>query len=140
MKLSAFSVNTLFVVLMLLGASLIPQLTLQLYPSSRSQQLSVSFSWPNANPELLEMEVTSKLEGAFARTKGLTDISSNTGQGWGSITLNIDKNENIDAVKLYLSSIVRSVKTSLPDGVSVSEVRGGEFRDGVPAFRNKPYC
>ena len=130
MKLSAFSVNTLFVVLMLLGASLIPQLTLQLYPSSRSQQLSVSFSWPNANPELLEMEVTSKLEGAFARTKGLTDISSNTGQGWGSITLNIDKNENIDAVKLYLSSIVRSVKTSLPDGVSVSEVRGGEFRDG----------
>ena len=44
--------------------------------------------------ELLEMEVTSKLEGAFARTKGLADISSNTGQGWGSITLNIDKNEN----------------------------------------------
>lgn len=130
MKLSAFSVNTIFVVLMLLGASLIPRLSLQLYPSSRSQELSVSFSWPNANPELLEMEVTSKLEGAFARTKGLTDISSNTGQGWGSITLNIDKNENIDAVKLYLSSIVRSVKTGLPDGVSVSEVRGGEFNDG----------
>lgn len=115
---------------MLLGASLIPRLSLQLYPSSRSNQLSISFSWPNANPELLEMEVTSKLEGAFARTKGLADISSNTGMGWGSITLSIDKNENIDAIKLYLSSIARSIVPSLPEGVSVSEIRGGEMRNG----------
>ena len=67
MKLSAFSVNTIFVVLMLLGISLIPVLSLQLLPSSRSNDLSVSFSWDNAGPELLEMEVTTKLEGALAR-------------------------------------------------------------------------
>lgn len=138
MKLSAFSVNTIFVVLMLLGASLIPRLSLQLYPSSRSQELSVSFSWANANPELLEMEVTSKLEGAFARTKGLRDITSNTRQGWGSVTLSIDENENVDAIKLYLSSIVRSIKPSLPDGVSVSEVRGGEFNDGKATVSEQP--
>jgi len=55
-KLSAFSVNTIFVVLMLLGISLIPVLSLQLLPSSRSNDLSVSFSWDNAGPELLEIE------------------------------------------------------------------------------------
>ena len=48
---------------MLLGISLIPVLSLQLLPSSRSNDLSVSFSWDNAGPELLEMEVTTKLEG-----------------------------------------------------------------------------
>lgn len=130
MKLSAFSVNTIFVVLMLLGASLIPRLSLQLYPSSRSNTLSISFWWANANPELLEMEVTSKLEGAFARTKGLTELTSNTGQGYGSIQLSIDKNENIDAVKLYLSSIARSVKPNLPDGVGLSSIQGGEINTG----------
>ena len=129
MKLSAFSVNTIFIVLMLLGISLIPKTTLQLLPSSRSNELSLSFYWYNANPEMLEMEVTSKLEGAFARTKGLANIRSYTGQGYGSITLEIDKNENIDAVKLYLSSLLRSLAKSVPEGVQLGTIQGGEFRN-----------
>ena len=128
MKLSAFSVNTIFIVLMLLGISLIPRISLQLMPSSRSNELSVSFSWPDANPEMLEMEVTSKLEGAFARTKGLTGIRSYTGPGFGTIALYIDKTENIDALKLYLSSLVRSLTKGLPEEVRVSSIQGGEVR------------
>ena len=128
MKLSAFSINMIFIVGMLLGIVLIPRISLQLMPSSRSNELSVSFSWPNANPEMLEMEVTSKLEGAFAPTKGLNNIRSHTGQGYGSITLSIDKNENIDAVKLYQSSLVRSLTEGLPEGVRVGAVQGGEIQ------------
>ena len=130
MRLSAFSINTLFVVMMLLGLSLIPRLSLQLEPSSRSNKLSVSFSWSNANPELLETEVTTKLEGAFARIRGLSQLQSSTGNGYGSIELTIDEKENIDAVKLYVSSIIRSVAPGLPEGVSVGTVNGGEFKDG----------
>ncbi len=129
MKLSAFSINTLFIVLMLVGIALIPKLSLQLMPSSRSNELSVSFSWANANPEMLEMEVTSKLEGAFSRIKGLNRIHSQTGQGYGTIILSIDKNENIDATKLYVSSLVRSLAKSLPEGVRVSAVQGGEIQE-----------
>ena len=129
MKLSAFSINTLFIVLMLVGIALIPKLSLQLMPSSRSNELSVSFSWANANPEMLEMEVTSKLEGAFSRIKGLNRIHSQTGQGYGTIILSIDKNENIDATKLHVSSLVRSLVKSLPEGVRVSAVQGGEIQE-----------
>ena len=107
MRLSAFSINTIFVVMMILGISLIPRLSLQLEPSSRSNKLNISFSWTNANPELLETEVTTKLEGAFARIRGLNEIHSTTGNGYGAIELTIDPKENIDAVKLYLSSIIR---------------------------------
>lgn len=128
MKLSAFSVNTIFIVLMLLGICLIPKISLQLLPSSRSNELSMSFTWTNANPEMLEMEVTSKLEGAFAPTKGLTGIRSYTGQGYGIIILSIDKTENIDAIKLYLSSLVRSLSKGLPEEVRLGSIRGGEMR------------
>ena len=86
---------------------------MQLEPSSRSNKLNVSFSWTNANPELLETEVTTKREGAFARIRGLNEIHSTTGNGYGAIELTIDPKENIDAVKLYLSSIIRSVKSYL---------------------------
>ncbi len=98
-------------------------------PSSRSNQLSVSYSWANANPEMLELEVTSKLEGAFARTKGLTGINSRTGLGYGTITLSIDKTENIDAVKLYLASLLRSLVKSLPEDVHIGTIRGGEIQN-----------
>lgn len=130
MRLSAFSINTIFVVMMILGISLIPRLSLQLEPSSRSNKLNISFSWTNANPELLETEVTTKLEGAFARIRGLNEIHSTTGNGYGAIELTIDPKENIDAVKLYLSSIIRSVTPGLPEGVRISGVSGGEIHDG----------
>ena len=113
---------------MLLGIAVIPKLSLQLMPSSRSNELSVSFSWANANPEMLEMEVTSKLEGVFSRIKGLNNIYSQTKQGYGIITLAIDKNEDIDATKLYVSSLIRSLAKSLPEGVRVSAVQGGEIQ------------
>lgn len=82
-----------------------------------------------ANPEMLELEVTSKLEGAFARTKGLTGINSRTGLGYGTITLSIDKTENIDAVKLYLASLLRSLVKSLPEDVHIGTIRGGEIQN-----------
>lgn len=138
MKLSAFSVNTLFIVLMLLGIALMPKISLQLMPSSRSNELSISFSWANANPEMLEMEVTSVLEGVFARTKGLTDIRSYTGQGHGNITLFIDKNENIDAIKLYLSSLVRSLAKELPEGVRLGTIQGGEIQREERSSEEQP--
>ena len=130
MRFSAFSINTIFIVMMILGISLIPRLSLQLEPSSRSNKLNVSFSWANANPELLETEVTTKLEGAFARVRGLNEIHSSTGNGYGGIELTIDPEENMDAVKLYLSSIIRSVTPGLPEGVRVSGISGGEIHDG----------
>nr|MDE7074203.1 efflux RND transporter permease subunit [Odoribacter sp.] len=138
MKLSAFSINTLFIVLMLLGIALIPKTPLQLMPSSRSNELSISFSWTDANPEMLEMEVTSVLEGVFARTKGLTDIRSYTGQGYGNITLLIDKNENIDAIKLYLSSLVRSLSKGLPEGVQIGTIQGGGIQREKQNREDKP--
>jgi multidrug efflux pump subunit AcrB len=131
MKLPAFSVNTVFAVGMLLGVVLIPRLSLQLEPSSRSNTLTIPFWWNNANPEMLEMEVTTRLEGALSRVRGLDEITSTTHNGRGQVTLSINKHENIDAVKLHVSSIIRSLAPTLPEGARVSAVSGGEIRDGT---------
>lgn len=75
------------------------------------------------------MEVTTKLEGAYARTKGLKDIYSTTYPGYGYISMEIDKSENIDAIKLYLSSITRSLEKEFPEGVSIGTVNGGYYNN-----------
>ena len=129
-KLSSFTINSIFIALMLLGLNILPYVSLQLSPSSRSNHFGLNFYWYGASPELLESEVTCKLEALLSSVSGLEKISSNTSHGSGSIKLEVDKNENIDALKLYLSSIVRAASNSFPEGVSVSGVYGGEYKSG----------
>lgn len=100
---------------MLWGICLIPRLSVKLYPSPNSNNLYVSYSWRDANAELVESEVTSKLEGNLSRIEGITNIHSTTYYGGGYIKLEIDKEVSLDVTKLEISSILRTVKPNLPD-------------------------
>ena len=55
---------------------------------------------PSNSARVIEMEVTSQLEAMLARIKGIKEISSTSGNGWGRITLELDKHTNIDAARL----------------------------------------
>ena len=54
---------------------------------------------PSNSARVIEMEVTSRLEAMLARIKGIKEISSTSGNGWGRITLELDKHTNIDAAR-----------------------------------------
>lgn len=64
------------------------------------------------------MEVTSRLEAMLARIKGIKEISSTSGNGWGRITLELDKHTNIDAARFEASTIVRQTWPDLPEELS----------------------
>jgi multidrug efflux pump subunit AcrB len=68
---SSFSILTIFILLMIIGASLLPLLNLQLTPSPSLPGISVSYSWPDASAPVVEQEVTAKLEGLFSVVKGI---------------------------------------------------------------------
>jgi len=74
--LSPFSTILVFTAFILIGLSLIPILDIQLSPSRSANNLSVSYSWPNASARLIEQEVTSTLEGLFSSIKGLININT----------------------------------------------------------------
>ena len=115
---------------MLWGLCLIPRLSVKLYPSPNTNNIYVSYSWRNANPELVESEVTSKLEGNLSRVKGISDIYSKTYSGGGYINLEVDKNEDLEVVKLEVSSILRTLKSNIPDAVRLYPVTEGKRSDG----------
>ncbi|WP_308990445.1 efflux RND transporter permease subunit [Mariniflexile litorale] len=117
-KFSSFSILTVFICLSIIGASLIPLLSLQLAPSKTLPSIHVSFSWQDASAKVMEQEVTSKLEGVFNTVKGIKDISSTSYKGWGNIAIQFKKNSNMDALRFEIANLIRQSYPELPEGVS----------------------
>lgn len=78
---------------------------------------------PGTSSRVVEIEATSKLEAMLARIKGIKNIYSTSDNGSGSITIELDKYADIDAVRFEASTIIRQTWPQLPDGVSYPYIR-----------------
>jgi multidrug efflux pump subunit AcrB len=122
---SSFSILIIFVLLVIVGISVLPLLNVQLNPSRSLPRLTVSYYWTDASARVIEQEVTSRLEGVFSSVKGIKDISSVSGKGYGQIDLSFKKDINLDAVRFELASLIRQVYPELPEQVSFPELSVG---------------
>ncbi len=115
---SSFTLIVTFVCLSLVGLALVPFLSVKLSPSRDMPGLSVSFSMPGNSARVVEAEVTSRLEGMLARVNGIKNISSISDNGWGAVSIELDKHTDIDATRFEVSTLIRQLWSQLPDGVS----------------------
>lgn len=121
-RLPSFSVLIIFILLMIVGVSLLPLLNVQLTPSRSLPGLSVSYQWPDASARVIEQEVTSRLEGLFSGVKGIKEVSSVSSKGYGRISLSFKKTVNLDAMRFEVSSLIRQAYPNLPEQVSFPEL------------------
>lgn len=122
---SSFSIIMGFLVLFIIGVSMLPLLNVKYTPSNSQKQISVYFSWAKASSRVLENEVTSKLEGVFSSIQGVQSISSRSNSGRGFINISFDKDADMDMLRFEVSSIIRQVYADLPEGVSYPLISGG---------------
>ncbi|MFY7827837.1 MAG: efflux RND transporter permease subunit [Flectobacillus sp.] len=118
MKKSSYSLLVTFIILSIIGIAFIPKLSIQLNPSSNSGSLTISYYWGNVSPEVLESQVSAKLEGAFSTLQGISKLSSVSGYGKGNITIEVDKSANIDQLRFEVATLVRQLFPQLPKEVS----------------------
>lgn len=122
-KASSFTLIVAFICVALIGLALIPLLPVKLNPSRTLPGFTVQFSMPGTSSRVVEIEATSKLEAMLARIKGIKNIYSTSDNGSGSITVELDKYADIDAVRFEASTIIRQTWPQLPDGVSYPYIR-----------------
>ena len=122
-KASSFTLIVSFICVALIGLALIPLLPVKLNPSRTLPGFTVQFSMPGTSSRVVEIEATSKLEAMLARNKGIKNIYSTSDNGSGSITIELDKYADIDAVRFEASTIIRQTWPQLPDGVSYPYIR-----------------
>ena len=121
--ISSFTIIVAFLCAALAGLALVPLLPIKLSPSRVLPRLSVSYDMPGNSARVVEMEVTSRLEAMLARIKGIKEISSTSGNGWGRIDVELDKHTNIDAARFEASTIIRQTWPDLPEEMSYPLLR-----------------
>ena len=119
---SVFSTLMVFAVLTMAGYGLAPLLSVRLLPSAQAPSLTVRYGWPDASPDAIEREVATPLEGAFGLVEGVEHINSVSGNGDGSIRLDLDKYTNRDYLRFEVAAKIRQLYPRLPQGVGYPQI------------------
>ncbi|MEQ8882595.1 MAG: efflux RND transporter permease subunit, partial [Cyclobacteriaceae bacterium] len=141
-NISSFRVIATFVLLAIIGISVIPLLDLNYKPSRTNNTLTISYSWHNVSPEIIEREVTSRIEGTLATLQGVTEIYSESATGNGFVRLKFDEVEDQQMLRFEVATLIRQVTSSFPQGVSYPMIYyggGGEDRTLMTYTLNGKY-
>src|SRR5438045_5026244 len=83
-------------------------------PNVEFPTISVSASLPGASPETMASAVATPLERQFGRIAGVTEMTSSSGTGSTSITLQFDLNRDIDAAGRDVQAAINAARGQLP--------------------------
>ncbi len=118
MNISPFSVILVMLALSVIGIVSIGRLHIQYKPTRGGQSISVSYALSGASAEVVESEVTSKIEGVLSGLKGCTGTSSISGKGSGSVTVSFDRKTDMAAARFDVASAIRNIYPSLPSNAT----------------------
>ncbi len=79
--------------------------------------VTVSASLPGANPDTMASAVATPLERQFTTIAGLDSMTSNSGQGSTSITLQFDLSREIDGATVDVETAIAAAMPLLPPGM-----------------------
>ena len=106
-----------------IAATLVPNLAVDLYPSTARPVLSVFTRFPGAGPADVERNVTERLERALAASRGLANMTSNSQFESSRINLEFAFGTDMDKAVTDAQTLMNRLVNSLPDGVEAPMVR-----------------
>jgi HAE1 family hydrophobic/amphiphilic exporter-1/multidrug efflux pump len=100
--------------LLFAGIIAFPMLPVAPLPQVDFPTIQVSATLPGANPETMASAVATPLERQFAQIAGVSQMTSTSGLGTTSITIQFDLNRNIDAAAQDVQAAITAAAGQLP--------------------------
>ena len=100
--------------IVLVGMVAFPNLSVAPLPQVEFPTIQVSANLPGASPETMASSVATPLENQLAKIPGITQMTSNSGLGSVSITIQFDLDVNIDAAAQEVQSAISAAGGQLP--------------------------
>jgi len=125
----------------LLGVAAWRNIPIELLPDTELPQLTVTADWQGASPEAMEAFVTAPMESAIQQVRGVEKITSTSQERFGSanasITVEFERDTDMDFARLDLSERLTVLEDDLPAGVRPPRVTPyipDEFADQSKPF------
>lgn len=110
--------TVLSLVIVLIGAVSYFNIPLRQFPEITATVITVSTTYPGANPKLIEGFVTTPLETALSSVNGIDFMNSSSAQGRSQITLQFNLNYDINTAMADVNSAIASARWRLPQDVN----------------------
>ena len=129
MNIAGFSVKrpvtivVLYVLVLGIAATIVPNLALDLYPSTQRPVFSVSTRFPGAGPADVERNITQPLERALAGSRRLVNMTSSSSFESSNINLEFSYGTDMDKALNDAQTLLNRLANSLPDGAGTPTVR-----------------
>lgn len=99
----------------IIGVICYSQLPVRWFPKIEPPVISIFTSYPGANPQLVENEITTPIEKALSHVDGIDEITSFSRLGSSQITLVFKSKQNIDVAMQDVKNSLDQVTFSLPE-------------------------
>ena len=129
MNISRYSVKHPVTIIMIyvmcigIALTMLPNLAVDLFPSTQRPVLSVWTRFPGAGPADVEQNVTDRLERALMRSQNLVNMTSNSQFEFSSITLEFTYGTDMDRAVADTQNLLNRIANALPEGVDTPVVR-----------------
>ncbi|EPR72571.1 Acriflavin resistance protein [Winogradskyella psychrotolerans RS-3] len=110
------AVNVLILAFVIFGIIGALSLKSSFFPLTETKIITVSITYPGASPQEIEEGIVLQIEDNLKGLKGVDRVTSTSLENSGSITVEIDKGENIDFMLLEVKNAVDRVP-SFPTGM-----------------------
>jgi HAE1 family hydrophobic/amphiphilic exporter-1 len=103
--------------LVILGLFSMRTLGWDLYPDVDMPVVTVSVVYPGASPDAVEQDVIKKIEEAVNPIEKVSEISSTSQEGFGSIVIEFDISRNVDRALDDVRSKIGQIRKNLPETI-----------------------
>lgn len=115
---SAFTINIIFILFIIIGLSLLRSVPVKLNPDKTLPVIYIHFNYYGATSEIVEKQVTSRIESVMQLIKGVEHIASTSGNGWGQLEVSINENANPEMLRFEILTLIREIYPKLPNEVT----------------------
>ena len=113
-----YLVSFFYIIVCVIGVAVWRVLPVESTPELNLPSVTVNYNWGSTSPEIMEMEITRKVEREANRLRDVTDIRSITQEGRSSVTITFRKDSPVDYRVLELREYLFTLDENLPESVS----------------------
>lgn len=127
----SFSILLTMCLLMVIGIALTGKLDIGSEPRpEQGKTLTISYWWGGKAAKVVEQNVTSRIEALVSSVRGVESVSSVSEFGSGRVTVQLKKQADVSSVKFEIASLLRQMRSKLPNDMSYPSLSGGEIDTG----------
>ena len=122
--------NLIMVMMVLFGVFALGRINTQFFPTIEIPNVTITVAWPGASAEDIETNILQIIEPEVRFIDGVTKMDAYSREGSGTISLEFDRNADMQKATGDVESAVQSIG-NLPEDSEAPKVKRSSFFDRV---------